>query len=173
MGRLGCQVGRLGGHVGRLGRQVGSPRRSKRRLEPSPRSLRTHACDRPTARTLGRRFFVDFVLSRGSGDVPRVPVFTMFCWLRTKSAPNARKRPRRSEFSRFGLPNRRQERLRRLENPARAAKASAKSEVQPQFFSQVRPNSRTEPARTQKERMLERKKTLRLRISGFPSGNLR
>ena len=89
LGRLGCQVGRLGGHVGRLGRQVGSPRRSKRRLEPSPRSLRTHACDRPTARTLGRRFFVDFVLSRESRDVPRVPVFTVFCWLRTKLAVRA------------------------------------------------------------------------------------
>ena len=119
LGRLGCQVGRLGGHVGRLGRQVGSPRRSKRRLEPSPRSLRTHACDRPTARTLGRRFFVDFVLSRESRDVPRVPVFTVFCWLRTKSAPNARKRPRLSEISRFGFPNPRQERPRRLENPAK------------------------------------------------------
>ena len=42
------------------------------------------------------------------------------------------------------------------QNRARAAKASAKTEVQPQFFSQVRPNRRTERVRTRQERKLER-----------------
>ena len=78
LGRLGRQIGRLGCHVGRFGRQVGSPGRSKRRSEPSPSPFRTRAQARPKARTLGRRFFFVFVLSRASADVLPDTVFTRF-----------------------------------------------------------------------------------------------
>ena len=133
-GRLGRQVGRLGCHVGRLGRQVGSPGRSKRRSEPPPTPFRTRAQARPKVRTIGRRFFVVFVLSRASSDVLPDTVFTEFCCSCTKLAPHARAQARQAEMLSFRHHKRPQQRPGRTKIEVGRPCASAKCEVQPHFF---------------------------------------
>ena len=50
------------------------------------------------------RFLVAFVLSRESSDVPHVPVFTMFCCVRTKLAPNMHECRQTTKIKSFCLP---------------------------------------------------------------------
>ena len=50
------------------------------------------------------RFFVVFVLSRESSDVLFVPVFTVFCWVRTKLTRNACERLKPSKIMPFRPP---------------------------------------------------------------------
>ena len=47
---------------------------------------------------------VAFVLSRESSDVPRASVFTVFCWVRTKLAPNVHERRQTSKIEPFCPP---------------------------------------------------------------------
>ena len=97
---------------------LGRPRRAKSGQEPSksvpgpPRRRsktlpvsRSSASGAPSGfkRTLGS-IFVAFVLSRGSSDVPRASVFTVFCWVRTKLAPNVHERRQTSKIEPFCPP---------------------------------------------------------------------
>ena len=66
------------------------------RSRPRPRFERVHQLERRS-----HRFFVVFVLSRESSNVPRVPVFTVFCWVRTKFAPNMQERRQTSKIKPF------------------------------------------------------------------------
>ena len=111
---------------------------------------------RTLARAIGRRILIVFRVSRDSADVRSVPFFTVFCCLRTKYAPNARTQSRRAEIQAFRPPKTAPRAAKTPRNRARAARASAKTEVQPHFFSQVRPTSRKRRVRTRQERKLER-----------------
>ena len=50
------------------------------------------------------RCFVAFVLSLESSDVPRASVFTLFCWVRTRLAPNVHERRQTSKIEPFCPP---------------------------------------------------------------------
>ena len=104
------------------------------RSRPRPRFERVHQLERRSY-----RFFVVFVLSRESSDVPRVPVFTVFCWVRTKLARHARARRESSKIEAFRPPKTVPRPSKTRRNRARAAKTSAKSEVNPNFLKQERP----------------------------------
>ena len=57
-----------------------------------------------SSNTSSERFFVAFVLTRGSSDVLFVSVFTVFCCLRTKLAPNAHERRQTAKIEAFRPP---------------------------------------------------------------------
>ena len=50
------------------------------------------------------RFLIAFVLSRESSDVLRASVFTVFCWVRTRLAPNVHERRQTSKIEPFCPP---------------------------------------------------------------------
>ena len=61
---------------------------------PGPSLSRVQASSeqRAVLRTPAERFVAFFVLLRGSHDMRFVSVFTVFCWVRTKFAPNVHER---------------------------------------------------------------------------------
>ena len=71
---------------------------------PPRSSVRPRLEHRAPSNALAERFFIDFASSRESSDVARVPVFTVFCWLRTKLGPNARERRKTSKIHAFRPP---------------------------------------------------------------------
>ena len=97
---------------------LGRPGRAKSGQEPS-KSLAGHPEDAPrpsrwavrapvehraASNASADRFLVGFVLSRENSDVPRVSVFTVFCWVRTKFAPNVHERRQTSKTESFCPP---------------------------------------------------------------------
>ena len=59
---------------------------------------------RAASNAVADRFVVAFALSRESSDVPRVSVFTVLCWVRTKFAPNVHERRQTSKTESFCPP---------------------------------------------------------------------
>ena len=83
------------------------PEPSKSRPEdvprPSRRPVRAHVGHQASSNASSKRFVVAFVLRHGSSDV-FISVFTMFCCLRTKLAPNAYEHRQSAEIEAFRPP---------------------------------------------------------------------
>ena len=131
---LGAILGRPGRARGGRGRSKSAPGRVPSLPRTVPKRIRARSEHRGSSNALAERFFVVFVLSRESSDVPRVPVFTVFCWVRTKLARHARARRESSKIEAFRPPKTIPRPSKTRRNRARAAKTSAKSEVNPNFF---------------------------------------
>ena len=80
---------------------VGHPEDAPR---PSRWAVQGPAEHRAASNASADRFLVGFVLSRKNSHVPRVSVFTVFCWVRTKFAPNVHERRRTSKTESFCPP---------------------------------------------------------------------
>ena len=101
---LGAILGRPGRARGGRGRSKSVPGRVPSLPRTVPKRIRARSEHRGLSNALAERFFVVFVLSRESSDVLPVPRFTMFCWVRTKLAPNARARRESSKIEAFRPP---------------------------------------------------------------------
>ena len=100
------------------------PKASPGRPEDAPRPswwlIRALVVHRTASNASSDRFLVAFFVSRENSDVPRVPVFTVFCWVRTKLAPNVDERQQTSKVEPFGPPKSRPGASCWLEKRARA-----------------------------------------------------
>ena len=80
--------------------------RSQDTLGPVRSDVRGHAAQQAPSDESSERFFVVFVLSHVSSDVLFIilSVFTVFCWVRTKFAPNVHERRQTSKTESFCPP---------------------------------------------------------------------